>query len=201
VVTNGGLKIKHADCAKGRSCVECHSAVAHGDQTKWPRGYDMDTCLSCHGETGAPISCDACHVEREVKDRLTTGPWSVTHGPQWRTTHGMGNPSTCSACHAAGYCERCHGAGVPHGADFVTRHSKVALSDQAKCSTCHNQTFCGDCHGLPMPHPAGFANQHAEQVKRDGQTVCKTCHTEKDCTTCHVKHVHPGGAIKSGPVR
>ena len=200
VVSSGGLRILHSECGKGRSCVDCHSTVAHGAQTTWPRSYDMDTCIGCHGETGAPVRCDACHEQRKVEDRLVSGPWTVTHGPQWRTTHGMGNPSTCAVCHAADYCARCHGVGVPHVEGYSKLHSKDAVSGSAQCTSCHPQKFCLDCHGLPMPHPADFANGHAESVKRNGDTVCKTCHTPRDCTICHEMHVHPGGALKSGPV-
>lgn len=201
VVAAGGLKIKHSECAKGRTCVDCHSTVAHGREVRWARGYDMDTCLGCHEKTGAPNRCDVCHEERRVKDRLVSGPWSVTHGPQWQVTHGMGTPSTCSACHPAGYCSRCHGAGVPHGEGFVGRHAKLATTAEARCETCHKQDFCLDCHGLPMPHPEEFASEHPALIERNGETACKTCHTTKDCSTCHEKHVHPGGALKSGPVR
>jgi hypothetical protein len=195
VVERNGLRIKHSICARGATCVDCHSTAGHGTATKWARTYDMDRCLHCHGPEPKLAKCDLCHRGRSTSDRLTTGPWKVTHGPSWRQTHGMGDEFTCSTCHPKGYCDKCHGPGLPHGPDFRATHPAVATNPDARCSSCHKPKFCTDCHGgLQMPHPQSFLKTHSRTVETGGSTVCQRCHSKDDCTNCHVMHVHPGGA-------
>lgn len=188
-----GIRISHLSCATDSPCTSCHSAVAHGTQTSWLRVYDMETCLGCHA-TQAVSECDTCHDGRPAEDRITSGVFAVTHGERWRETHGMGNSSTCTVCHSAASCEGCHGAGLPHDAEFIRTHSEIAGQRTARCETCHAQTFCDDCHGTAMPHSNSFTRTHAKPGS-DDRKLCDRCHVESDCVNCHVKHVHPGGAI------
>lgn len=195
VTETGGLRVQHESCAEGSTCVSCHSDTAHGTQISWPSTYSMDTCLGCHSAKEASTDCETCHTGSLDKKNKPSGPWSVTHGPQWKQTHGMGDMATCRACHAEDYCGRCHGAGVPHDQRFFESHGRQAKGADAKCGGCHQKTFCTDCHGTPMPHPKKFTQGHSKLVKAKGDEDCMKCHIEEDCTTCHVKHVHPGGAI------
>ena len=195
VVSANGLRIDHAKCAVGSRCTDCHSSTAHGAAAGWTRTYNMDTCLHCHAQGDTVVRCDTCHEERRTKDRIVVGPWRVTHGPNWRKTHGMGDQFTCLACHPQGYCTKCHGPGLPHGVTFMNDHSTIAKSPGAKCNTCHGAAFCTGCHGIQMPHPSGFTARHSALVKKNGRTVCRTCHSARDCIQCHVMHVHPGGAV------
>jgi hypothetical protein len=196
VSTANGLSIQHDTCAKGAACVDCHSATGHGKATRWVKSYDMDKCLHCHGQGEVSATCTTCHSERRTKDRLASGPWVVTHGPNWRSTHGMGDQLTCAACHPEGYCDKCHGPGLPHTNTFVQTHPKAAVSPKAKCTTCHAKNFCTDCHGIEMPHPPTFKAKHSSIAKKSDK-VCRTCHSEQDCSLCHLLHVHPGGAVGS----
>lgn len=198
-MTVAGLRIKHDECASGSSCVDCHSDAAHTEGVSWPTVYDMDTCLGCHDAAAAYDACDTCHVGSLERVRRTTGAWAVTHGSDWQRTHGMGEMTTCRACHAESYCTRCHGPGVPHDERFFGRHGALSLSADARCTECHEQALCDDCHGLEMPHPIEFTRGHADLVDGTDDASCKACHADADCVTCHVKHVHPGGAVQLGP--
>lgn len=193
VSQSNGIRIKHSACASGASCTECHSAVAHGNATPWVRSYDMDTCVACHAAS-ANVACDLCHTGRRATARVSSASFAVTHGRNWRTTHGMGDVATCTVCHKASDCRECHGAGVPHEAKFVEVHAEYATGSNARCSTCHEAAFCLDCHGTKMPHSTRFSRNHAKASKDDPQ-LCERCHDGKDCTDCHLKHVHPGGAV------
>lgn len=196
ITSSGGLRILHEECTAGSSCVDCHSTTAHGEQVSWPRTYTMDGCLECHGDTGSLAKCDTCHEERRLEDRLVVGPWAVTHGSNWRQTHGMGDDATCGACHPQGYCDRCHGPGLPHGSQFRTEHPAYSSDPEAQCTSCHqSESFCNDCHGLPMPHPPSFKVEHSDIVETEGRQTCESCHQDTDCVTCHEMHVHPGGAV------
>lgn len=197
VVSANSLRIKHADCAKGSRCSDCHSGVAHGSSVAWQRTPQMEQCLDCHNTTKVRDSCNTCHDAKTKRQRLASGSWTVTHGPNWRTTHGMGDWKTCTACHPNDYCVQCHGMSLPHDADFLRTHGAPAIASRANCDVCHKPAFCDGCHGLEMPHPAGFTPSHSKIVKAKGRAVCLACHTEEDCTKCHIAHVHPGGA---GPV-
>jgi hypothetical protein len=190
IITAKGLTIDHAKCSKGRLCTDCHSETAHGTALAWPRTFDMDTCLDCHTND----TCDTCHKGKSTQQRLATGAWSVTHGPEWKQTHGMGDLKTCAACHTASECESCHGIPLPHDDTYIRDHPAEAATNRKDCAVCHKQAFCDDCHGLAMPHPASFTQGHAAIVKKQGQTLCMRCHVQDDCDKCHVAHVHPGGA-------
>jgi len=199
IVSGDGLRIKHSACAKKSDCTDCHSNTAHGAATAWPKTFTMDQCLHCHGSEPRLSKCNLCHRGRQPKERITRGPWAVTHGANWRQTHGMGDQATCSACHPKNYCVKCHGPGLPHPTTFRRTHPSVAIRPDAKCTMCHKQTFCTDCHGLPMPHPLSFIKTHSARVKAEGTKLCYRCHSRNDCTTCHVMHVHPGGAVGIHP--
>ena len=193
IVTARGLRVDHSVCAVGSSCTDCHSTVAHGEATSWIRTYDMETCLTCHvSETLA--DCTLCHEGRLPSDRITTGVFAITHGPEWEQTHGMGNSATCSACHTAADCATCHGPGLPHGAGFLSEHAEYSGQADAQCLGCHEQSYCDDCHGLEMPHTPRFIVEHADEAYED-EALCNRCHVESDCIVCHETHVHPGGAI------
>lgn len=191
VVSNAGLKIIHTSCAKTRECTECHSPTAHGTAVSWPRTATMDMCFDCHGTDDVSGDCDLCHSAKLPDDRVKTDVFAVTHGPNYLKTHGMGKMSTCRACHEPSKCSKCHGAGLPHAADFVSNHAGAATDATAKCTDCHTEKFCLDCHIYPMPHPRTFTESHAKLVEEKGDTTCKRCHDPKDCTQCHEDHVHP----------
>lgn len=191
-VTNvRGLRIRHSTCALGSDCTSCHATAAHGNQVSWPRTPQMASCLECHDLMGAPQDCDACHVGRLPSDRITTGSFAVTHGPNAMETHGMGAMGTCSACHAAEKCTGCHGSGVPHSGDFAARHGAAASDPAADCESCHRAAYCSDCHQYELPHPETFLPDHPRIVEADGEAVCLRCHVKNDCESCHVAHVHP----------
>jgi len=193
VVNANGLNVLHSECAVGSQCTDCHSSVAHGESLSWTRVYDMETCLECH-VSDAETSCDLCHEGQPKSDRITSGVFAITHGADWQKTHGMGNASTCTVCHTAANCEKCHGPGLPHDSTFIEQHSGFARDPKAQCSSCHEESYCNDCHGLDMPHTSKFTREHAKPAE-ENEPLCKRCHADEDCVTCHVKHVHPGGAI------
>jgi hypothetical protein len=153
----------------------------------------MNRCLVCHVKN-EQIKCDLCHEGRPAASRIKSGSFSITHGPQWRTTHGLGDAATCMVCHTSADCFTCHGPGVPHEAKFIESHSAAATDKAAKCNGCHAQTFCDGCHGLQMPHGPQFTRDHAKTAAKN-PALCKRCHAGKDCTGCHDKHVHPGGSV------
>jgi len=194
VTTSNGLSINHALCSKGRMCTDCHSNTAHGTAVAWPTTADMNLCLGCHSTEAVRSDCNTCHAAKSEQERLRSGEWAVTHGPNWKQTHGMGDLDTCAACHTADYCIRCHGIPLPHGPDFIHEHPAQALNRPEDCTPCHKQAFCTGCHGTEMPHPKTFTPAHSSIVKTQGSVTCMRCHTQVDCDNCHVAHVHPGGA-------
>lgn len=196
-VEANGIRIDHALCTSTAECTQCHSTTAHSTAVTWVRTYDMETCLECHVSDG-PANCDKCHEGRPPEDRITTGVFAVTHGENWRETHGMGNSATCSACHTAADCSSCHGPGLPHGEDFIEEHAGYSREPGAQCFDCHETSFCEGCHGLAMPHPRSFVREHSGPAKEDRE-LCARCHLDSDCIVCHETHVHPGGAVGTLP--
>lgn len=189
-VSSRGINFNHSTCAEGRQCVDCHSVTTHGTKG-WVRAAEMADCLACHSTKRASEKCNLCHDERSEEKRLVSGSWSKTHGPTWRTTHGMGNLQTCSACHPKDYCTKCHSVALPHAKDYVLSHGGEAKQQRAKCLTCHDVKTCNSCHGEEMPHPRGFLKRHSAKVGRTGDAGCVRCHDREDCNECHVRHIHP----------
>jgi hypothetical protein len=194
-VSYGGLSIQHSTCDKGRMCTDCHSDTAHGTAVAWPKTSQMNDCLDCHSAGQVRSKCTTCHAQRSTQELLGTGEWKVTHGPNWKQTHGMGDLKTCASCHPDDFCVQCHGIPLPHDTDFIRLHPPLALTHRQSCTVCHQQQFCDNCHGIQMPHPPSFTPAHPKIVKQQGQTKCLRCHDPSDCTNCHIDHVHPGGAI------
>ena len=159
----------------------------------------MNDCVTCHKAQKATLECDSCHTGESTERDFLRPEFAVTHGPNWRQTHGMGQTSTCFVCHAEDKCSGCHGPGVPHGKDFIQTHGKESMNEGAQCTTCHRAAFCANCHQVVMPHPDSFAREHSKVTVREGKEVCLRCHDESDCSICHVRHVHPGGAVGNVP--
>ena len=199
VVSNNGIRIDHSKCANNTSCVKCHGNTGHTvhDATNNVT-YTMDACFTCHKDISSDKKCTLCHAGRSSQSIKATSSWQITHGPNWKQTHGMGNLNTCGVCHAQSMCAKCHGVGVPHGNGFFADHGKYAQKKNENCVSCHETTFCSDCHGgITMPHPENFLKDHAGVAKKDNDPTCLICHAASDCTNCHAKHIHPGGAKTS----
>lgn len=196
-VTANGLTIRHSTCSKGRACSDCHSGVAHGSAVSWRRTSEMELCLDCHTTASVSSRCDSCHAPKSERERLVSGTWAITHGPDWRVTHGMGDLRTCAACHPRDYCVRCHGVALPHGQGYLGVHGVEGSALRSACAGCHQSVFCDGCHGVEMPHPSAFKREHGSLAgTKQTKAKCLRCHVASDCTGCHTRHVHPGGATK-----
>jgi hypothetical protein len=192
-VTAKGLRIDHATCAADVACDTCHGGTSHGTVAGWRTGSSMEECVACHKKQQAPSACDTCHAGKRPRDRLRTGAWQVTHGENWKSTHGQGDVRYCATCHPSSDCVRCHNTPVPHPADFGATHGKESLKPGASCETCHKgKELCIGCHKIPMPHPAGFLKRHSTVAKGAADPICAKCHDAESCNGCHTKHVHPG---------
>ena len=198
IVHSNGLIIDHTACTKGIRCTSCHAGIFHESEDRMTVGYSMNTCLRCHQQNrvNQTIECNQCH-DGQFRSRTTMpSGFRIVHGASWEQAHGLGDLSTCNACHNDTFCARCHGEGVPHPTTFLTTHGQVARSSPDGCPTCHKDTsICDTCHGIEMPHPQGFLQEHSSITYKTGRTVCMNCHIDFDCNECHVAHTHPGGAV------
>lgn len=196
VVEANGLRMSHASGAAKARCDSCHGGVGHtsAEKGRVTRTYVMETCVTCHTEQDAPKDCDTCHNGKRREERLETGPWQVTHGKEWRQTHGMGDLTQCATCHTAVDCRSCHGVSLPHEADYGSTHGDEAKTSAGKCGQCHDKKkFCDSCHGgVAMPHGPGYVRAHTTEAKTSSDPKCIRCHRQDDCDACHGLHVHPG---------
>jgi hypothetical protein len=195
IVTAKSVRMRHETCiARGVRCTDCHGTVGHGVGSARQVFPTMDSCNPCHDGTKAPSSCDTCHTGGDKVTFGGTSAWRVTHGRNWRSTHGMGSLSSCRLCHRPGYCAKCH-YDQPHPDKWAGEHGAAAVATggiKASCLSCHVKAFCDSCHGIPMPHPASWLKDHLTATKSKADPSCRRCHTEADCTTCHTVHLHPG---------
>lgn len=191
----------------GWSCTRCHAMVGHGEATARQTGYTMDMCLGCHSTNpGNQATCEVCHVggmvdarprdsRTSTDDRGFVTTWEVTHGPRSREIHGMGDLSTCKACHILQYCVSCHGIELPHPSGHLATHGQALVDEvtqETTCLTCHEQAACVNCHQIDMPHPVAFLSEHDDAARERGEALCSRCHDPSTCDACHIRHVHPG---------
>lgn len=200
--TSRGIRVSHKEfLSKGYLCTNCHNTIAHKETIAKKNYPYMDQCLECHNGDIASSNCDNCHTKDvEEKPRYISGPWAITHGRNWKKTHGMGNLKTCSVCHHKDYCKKCHTIELPHDKDiFAANHGKVALEFYSTCTSCHMESFCKNCHQIQMPHPENFLPEHSNITKKIGKENCLRCHIEPNCDECHARHIHPGVAGVKSP--
>lgn len=192
IVVKNAVRASHKEFVqKGWQCTECHNTVAHNGVVPKEEFATMEKCLECHNLEKASTRCDLCHLENvERERRVQKDVWRVTHGPSWRSIHGMGNLSNCSVCHGEEYCVRCHKIGLPHSEAWMVAHGKVSLQAPDSCTQCHQENLCKSCHQIEMPHPAGFLPEHSKIAKDRGEGFCLKCHMKASCDLCHARHIH-----------
>ncbi len=194
---NGVLMSHRAPVDAAWSCTRCHREAGHPESGVSYAIYTMGGCLSCHSTgKGALSTCSTCHVDgaKPSAPRALPTAWAVTHGKGWEQTHGMGDLSTCVACHPSNYCARCHDVELPHPPNYLSVHGEDVdrLGGTATCDTCHRPESCEGCHGVDMPHPDEFLNTHKTEAQRLGEEACHRCHAKSSCESCHDRHTHPG---------
>ncbi len=194
VLERNAIRVRHSDIVEqGRACTHCHSTATHGEAVGVARTALMEECMACHDGSRASAECDVCHVSGERRERPDAEtPWRITHGVTWQYTHGMGDLSTCTACHPQGYCVRCHGIDLPHPSAWGNTHGRVAVAVPDSCTACHESGLCTGCHSTTMPHPEGFLPRHSAEVAESGVEPCLECHLRVGCDACHEAHIHPG---------
>lgn len=129
-----------------------------------PTMPSMDSCMTCHTQdAAAPTACATCH----------TAP-----------VQGMSATRVASANASL--------KPMNHDLDWLKRHGRVALSNQADCVSCHQETDCVTCHqeanARPFTvHPPGFNLMHAVDARSD-MANCTSCHTvDGFCAECHTR--------------
>jgi hypothetical protein len=194
------------DYAVGR-CTPCHVDLRAYDKPvkdfsheaawlethgKWAKA-SVNTCSSCHDQT----MCSQCHTAttRPMPPSIQF-PEKVTaefiHRGDWISRHAIeqqADPTSCTKCHGAGYCQSCHsfqnmgvgGTSNPHSKqpNWIGLHGQAARQNILSCAACHNQganSLCVVCHttGRVNPHPPGFKGTRAQI---GGNSMCRICHT------------------------
>lgn len=193
VTRRNALKVSHKEINDASyRCTECHNTVAHPAATTNPKFPTMDKCSICHDNKQVSASCEVCHMKDVSKRRRVETSWRITHGPQWKRLHGMGDLNTCITCHDSNDCRRCHNTTLPHPDYWLELHPRDAKADMNGCYQCHHKSYCLSCHGTSMPHGDDFLKRHSSVVKKNGKKTCEKCHLESGCTSCHARHIHPG---------
>jgi len=193
VTKRNAIKVSHKEIDDASfKCAECHNTVAHPGAVTSPKFPEMDKCATCHNDQQASVSCGVCHMKEVDKRKRVRTSWSVTHGPEWKRLHGMGNLDTCRSCHDGDDCLRCHNTALPHPDFWAKLHSRHAKADLDGCYQCHHKAYCLSCHGTVMPHAEDFLKRHGRDVKDNGKELCQKCHLDSGCDNCHTRHIHPG---------
>ena len=193
VVVANGIRINHATCATTASCTDCHSSTAHGSATD---GFDPTTWMAASSAIWRRATSRAICVTRAGTAcvRVKSSAFAVTHGPQWKTTHGMGDNATCTVCHTAPtaptvMARACRTAELRRGPFDVRGCNGGASASPATRTRSATPATGRRCR---TRQDSRRSTRAASKKQPD---LCPRCHDESDCTNCHVKHVHPGGAV------
>jgi hypothetical protein len=161
---------------KGVECTTCHAgldSVAYAGAQNMPA---MVTCNTCHNDTKATNTCEACHtsfVDLVPSDHLA-GDFRKEHK---RLTRLGALRVACATCHTQTFCADCHDAASlmefgkrdlmaepsprnspsdspvqmtlqsVHSLNYKFTHGVDAKSKAADCYSCHaSRQFCVDCH-------------------------------------------------------
>ena len=193
-VVSDGLRVSHKELLD-QPCAQCHGGTAHQLEERVYGVPEMEACTVCHAASTRDLTtCEFCHVSdsRRASNSDKT-QWRASHGPNWKTTHGMGNLSTCIHCHEQTKCVSCHGVPVPHVPTWPKEHGAgLTARVREQCVQCHDKDWCSTCHGgVEMPHAPQFIKTHGPQAQDVGETSCFKCHTESGCEECHYRSAHP----------
>jgi hypothetical protein len=101
---------------------------------------------------------------------------------------------SCQTCHADQFCADCHGAPIPHPADFTENHGDAGNANPKACARCHaaseadakSLTFCNNCHHSGAQPGIPWLAQHDDISRTTGAQACFECHSPTYCAICHV---------------
>ena len=161
VVIKGNLAMSHDEPEKeNRSCLECHSPVAHPGQGP-QRTFSMSSCMACHTYMRASVACKTCHPKNAEGYRAV----NIEDLPKV----DLPSELRCyEGCHdEKKECLPCHQVTMPHPEDWVASpipaHIRYAAFTKKKlCWQCHydgdryfeqTKTFCQRCHPLQFHGP------------------------------------------------
>ena len=141
-------------------CLACHppefdlKPASHKAPGFFPKG---------HGELGKAAAAKAASAtaEPEAEEESAEGTGSAAEereNAKVEETYegesvGESLPSVesineCYTCHAQKFCDDCHGAPMPHPADFKKNHGDYGKENPEACAQCHGRAdrFCNECH-------------------------------------------------------
>jgi hypothetical protein len=170
------------------SFLETHGKWAKQSVTTCSSCHDQTMCSQCHTATTRPMPPSVQFPEKVASQFIHRGDWIARHAMEQAA-----DPTSCSKCHGAGYCQSCHEfQGVvgtlsstgrdPHSAGWITFHGSVARQNILSCAGCHNQgasSKCMECHSAKgsgfkvNPHPPGWKGTASQATSNP---TCKICH-------------------------
>ncbi|MFZ3170841.1 MAG: NapC/NirT family cytochrome c [Carboxydocellales bacterium] len=200
---SGDLIVPHErHVQKGIFCVQCHSAVVHGDIAtrnlttigaleawtpamgkKYTEGKftrpKMNTCLECHTARKVSTKCEICHTTVTIPDNHKSNTWQKEHGPL-----AKGDLTYCNKCHSFSLENKFKGM----------KTAREYARGNVFCYKCHTQ--------LPLGHSGEWKIIHKHQAIADLEG-CLVCHeqqppksdskaTKTYCDQCHNQAPSPG---------
>lgn len=203
---------KHENWMLMEACYRCHTLNGKSAFSKPAPGE----CAACHPPNFklVPADHDAANWYTEFGD--SAGHASAAKAETSRTAeilaryeehkpeygdHAAGpvlppaaSIGSCQTCHADQFCADCHGAPIPHPADFTQNHGDAGKNNPEACARCHaaseadakSLTFCNNCHHSGAQPGVPWLEQHDDASRTTGAQACFQCHSPTYCATCHV---------------
>jgi nitrate/TMAO reductase-like tetraheme cytochrome c subunit len=216
---------KHQDFQAMTACFRCHGqeagspapgtcAACHtpGFELKPPSHLAADFFPKKHAEIAKESYAQVAETMKETGDTTIT----VERKSEWMKPASGSNETTgqrlvpvgevfyCGTCHAAKFCNDCHGTQMPHADEFKKPtdvndplgHPAISKQIPDKCVMCHTKddpNFCNKCHhGTQLSFaytPAEpWLTQHPKAVAKAGIKTCTKCHVTTFCSDCHTKN-------------
>jgi len=195
---------KHENWMSMEACYRCHTLSGNSAFSKPAPGE----CATCHpanfklwytefGDSTGHATAAKAEASRtaEILARYKENEPEYeehTAGPVLPPAATIGS---CQTCHADQFCADCHGAPIPHPADFTQTHGDAGRKSPEACAKCHaasktdatSQTFCNNCHHSGATPGVPWIAQHDDVSRSTGAQACFDCHSPTYCAACHVR--------------
>ncbi len=162
---------------KGVECVTCHKGIDEVTLATSKNLPTMATCTSCHNDTRATNTCEACH--KSFTNLVPPDHLVANFKKDHKKLTRLGSLEvSCANCHSQNFCADCHGA-----AGLVQIGKGGLMAEPTPRSS--SPTDGPGLMNLQMVHSMNYRFTHGIDAKQKSAD-CYSCHTPQTfCAPCH----------------
>ena len=165
--------------AQGAECATCHVGVETVDMVTAANMPSMTTCNTCHNDSKATNTCEACHTNFATLIPVDHQRSDFIRNHSSLTRVGALN-AECQTCHTETFCQQCHmSAELKSFAYGRKRDLTTEPSHKTSTKDSPKQMVLQNVHELNYRFTHGIdarAKQADCQSSHSVQTFCAECH-------------------------